>query len=175
MEREFFLKTDRIGFSKWNQGDIELAASLWGNPEVTQYICASGIFRMDDIVNRLNAEILNESAYGIQYWPIFELATTDLIGCCGLRPHKAGAYEIGFHLRPAFWGQGYAKEAAAAIIDDSFSVLKAKKLFAGHHPNNLASQKVLSKLGFSYVRDEFYAPTGLFHPSYELANPDLSK
>ena len=59
-----------------------------------------------------------------------------------------------------------------AIIDYAFTVLKAKKLFAGHNPNNIASQKVLSKLGFSYVRDEFYEPTGLFHPSYELVNPN---
>lgn len=36
MEREFFLKTDRIGFSKWIQNDIELAELLWGNPEVTK-------------------------------------------------------------------------------------------------------------------------------------------
>lgn len=170
MEREFFLKTDRIGFSKWIQNDIDLAVLLWGNPEVTRYICANGVFSKDDIVNRLNAEIFNESVYKIQYWPIFELATADLIGCCGLRPYRANEYEIGFHLRPAFWGQGYAKEAANAVIDYSFSILKAKMLFAGHNPKNIASRKVLNKLGFSYVRDEFYEPTGLFHPSYELKN-----
>ena len=170
MEREFFLKTDRIGFSKWIRNDIDLAVLLWGNPEVTRYISANGVFSKDDIVNRLNAEIFNESVYKIQYWPIFELTTTDLIGCCGLRPYKENEYEIGFHLRPAFWGKGYAKETADAVIDYAFSVLKAKKLFAGHNPNNIASRKVLNKLGFTYVRDEFYEPTGLFHPSYELEN-----
>jgi len=172
MERKFFLKTDRIGFSKWVQNDIELAKLLWGNPDVTRYICASGIFNMEDIEYRLSTEIFNDSVYKVQYWPIFELVTTDLIGCCGLRPHKENEYEMGFHLRPEFWGKGYAKEAADAIINYAFSVLKAQKLFAGHNPNNIASQKVLSKLGFSYVRDEFYEPTGLFHPSYELKNPN---
>lgn len=58
MEREFFLKTNRIGFSKWIQNDIDLARSLWGKPEVTKYICANGIFSIDDIVNRLNTENL---------------------------------------------------------------------------------------------------------------------
>lgn len=172
MEREFFLRTGRIGFSKWVQNDMASAVSLWGNPEVTRYICASGVFSMDDIANRLNTEILNESAYKVQYWPIFELTTMDLIGCCGLRPHKADEYEIGFHLRPEFWGQGYAKEAASAVINYSFLTLKAKKLFAGHHPNNAASRKILSQLGFSYIGDEYYEPTGLFHPSYELKNPN---
>lgn len=172
MERNLFLKTNRIGFSKWTHNDIELTKSLWGDPEVTRYICASGIFSMDDIENRLSTEILNESLHKVQYWPIFELTTNDLIGCCGLRPYTANEYEIGFHLRPAFWGKGYAKEAADAVIDYAFSVLKAKKLFAGHNPNNIASRKVLNKLGFTYVRDEFYEPTGLFHPSYELKNPN---
>lgn len=80
-------------------------------------------------------------------------------------------YEIGFHLCPEFWGKGYAKETADVTIDYAFSVLKAKKLFAGHNPNNIASRKVLGKLGFSYVGDEFYEPIGLFHPSYERENP----
>jgi len=133
MKRKFFLKTDRIGFSKWLQNDIELAKLLWGNPAVTKYICASGVFNIDDIENRLSTEILNDSVYRVQYWPIFELATNDLIGCCGLRPHKANEYEIGFHLRPEFWGKGYAKEAANATIDYAFSVLssQSKKVICG--------------------------------------------
>lgn len=168
MERAFFLKTGRIGFSQWTQNDMALAELLWGNPEVTKYICASGSFSLDEIANRLHTEILNESMYKVQYWPIFELASTDLIGCCGLRPYQTDTYEIGFHLRPEFWRQGYAKEAANAVIDYAFRVLKAKKLFAGHNPYNEASRKVLHGLGFTYVGDEFYKPTGLFHPSYEL-------
>lgn len=168
MEREFFLKTSRIGFSKWIISDTDLAKLLWGNPEVTKYICANGTFSMDEIANRLDTEILNESLYQVQYWPIFELTTNELIGCCGLRPHKADEYEIGFHLRPEFWGQGYAEESANAVITYAFTVLKAKKLFAGHNPGNGKSRKLLNKLGFRYIGDEFYEPTGLYHPSYEL-------
>ena len=75
-------------------------------------------------------------------------------------------YEIGFHLRPEFWGRGYAAEAAAAVIRYAFKELKAEKLFAGHNPSNAASRKVLGKLGFAYIGDEFYPPTGLQHPPY---------
>lgn len=100
---------------------------------------------------------------------VFELATNDLIGCCGLRPYKINEYAIGFHLRPEFWRHGYAAEAANAVIEYAFTVLKAEKLFAGHNPNNIKSRKLLEKLGF-YIGDEFYEPTGLYHPSYELKN-----
>ena len=42
--REYFLKTERLGFSKWTANDMELAFGLWGDPEVTKLICASGAF-----------------------------------------------------------------------------------------------------------------------------------
>lgn len=169
MEREFFLKTDRIGFSKWTREDMESAKLLWGNPEVTRYICAAGIFSNDEIIDRVNTEISNESIYGVQYWPILELTTKELIGCCGLRPREIDEYEMGFHLRPEFWGQGYASEAANAVIDYARKALRVKRLFAGHNPNNHKSRELLHKLGFVYAGDEFYAPTGLYHPSYELS------
>lgn len=164
----FFLTTNRIGFSKWQKGDIKLAELLWGDPDVTKLICASGKFSVEEISSRLTTEIDNETKYHVQYWPIFELSSTNFIGCCVLRPYRGNEYEMGFHLRPQFWGKGYATEAAAAIADYAFSVLKADALFAGHNPNNVASSKVLLKLGFRYIGNKFYEPTGLYHPSYEL-------
>lgn len=168
MGRDFFLETERVGFSKWRQDDIALASLLWGDPAVSRYICAGGVFRADDIINRLHTEIQNETLYHVQYWPVFASATDHFIGCCGLRPYPAGGYELGFHLRPEFWGKGYAAEAAHAVITYAFADLKAEKLFAGHHPDNHKSQKLLQKLGFLYIGDEFYEPTGLYHPSYVL-------
>lgn len=166
----FWMKTERIGFSKWSEEDVNLADLLWRNPEVTKYISVSGKFDENQIVQRLNKEIENGVKYQVQYWPIFKLGSNELIGCCGLRPYDERTYEIGFHLRPEFWGQGYAAEAANAVIDYAFNTLNAERLFAGHNPNNLASKRVLEKLGFKYIGDEFYEPTGLYHPSYELIN-----
>ena len=152
-----------------------MAEILWGNPDVTKFICASGRFSAQDIVNRLDKEINNLAEYHVQYWPFFELTSKELIGCCGLRPYKEGKYEIGFHLRPKFWRQGYATEAAQAVINYAFSVLKTEGLFAGHNPNNTVSSIVLRRLGFQYIGDEYYEPTGLYHPSYELKHGALSK
>jgi RimJ/RimL family protein N-acetyltransferase len=168
MKRDFFLTTERIGFSVWTENDAKLAELLWGEPAVTRYICASGVFGREEIAARLKKEVENGEQYGIQYWPIFELASDELIGCCGLRPRSTNEFEMGFHLRSKYWGRGYAAEAAKAVIDYAFSVLKADGLFAGHNPKNIASARVLAKIGFRYVGDEFYPPTGLYHPSYEM-------
>lgn len=173
--REYFLKTKRIGFSKWNEGDLDLAVQLWGDKEVTRFICSTGRFTKEDIVHRLETEIQNEKRFQIQYWPIFELSTDELIGCCGIRPFgsEIHSYETGFHLRAKYWGMGYASEAAKAVIVYSFDTLKADKLYAGHHPKNEASKKLLTKLGFQYIGENYYEPTGLYHPSYELIGDPL--
>lgn len=173
MARAFFMTTKRCGFSRWEEHDIELAELLWGDAEVTRYICASGSFSPEDISNRLKKEIENDANYNIQYWTVFALDSEELIGCCGLRPRSEGTYELGFHLRPKFWRQGYAVEAARAVIDYAFSLLNADSLFAGHNPKNTASARVLGNLGFEYIGDEFYEPTGLYHPSYELKKREI--
>lgn len=172
MTKKYFLKTDRVGFSTWNDTDIELAIQLWGEKDVTRFICATGEFTQQDIINRLNIEISNYKQFSVQYWPIFELKTGELIGCCGIRPFQAEdrTYELGFHLRREYWGRGYASEAARAVINYSFEILKTIRIYAGHHPENTASEKLLKKLGFQYIGKNFYAPTGLYHPSYELSS-----
>lgn len=168
--REYFLKTNRIGFSIWTNEDSTLAETLWGEPEVTHFICASGVFTEQEIKDRLNLEIENYEKYGAQYFPIFELGSEKLIGCCGLRPYKneKDIYEIGFHLRKEYWRKGFGFEAASAMIQYGLSVLHAKGLKAGHHPMNTASKGLLEKLGFCYEADYYYEPTGLYHPSYYL-------
>lgn len=169
---EYFLKSKRIGFSLWNENDIELALSLWGQPEVSEFISASGIFSEDDIKKRLNTELNLYKDYQIQYYPIFNLDNDELIGCCGLRPfeNQPNTLEIGFHIKKEYWNQGYATEAATAMIDYAFNTLKIKELKAGHNPKNIKSKNLLLKLGFIYEDKYFYEPTGLYHPTYYLKN-----
>lgn len=171
---KYFLGTKRIGFSHWTSEDFELAMKLWGDPEVAHFICSKGVFTEEEIKNRIKLEIENYEKYGVQYFPIFELDSGDLIGCCGLRPYKEqkDIFEIGFHLRKQYWKRGLAFEAATAIINYSFSVLNVKELKAGHHPMNTASKKLLQRLGFQYEADNYYEPTGLYHPSYCLKRED---
>lgn len=166
--RDYFMQTERIGFSKWCTDDIELAQLLWGDAKVTKYICASGSFTKQEVKERLDREVENQNNYHMQYWPIFCLDGGGFIGCCGLRPYaiEEGICEIGFQLRPDYWGKGLGTEAAKAVIDYGFTTLKAKELFAGHHPDNTSSAKMLERLGFHYTHDEYYEPTGLNHPSY---------
>jgi ribosomal-protein-alanine N-acetyltransferase len=164
----YFLRTARLGFRLWTEADLPLAAALWGDPAVTQYI--GGPFSAEQVAERLTMEIARQAEHGMQYWPVFLLANDDLMGCCGLRPYRPAEriYEIGVHILAAQWGHGYAYEASVAAMRYAFTRLEAAGLFAGHNPGNQASRHLLQKLGFRYTHDEFYPPTGLQHPSYLL-------
>jgi RimJ/RimL family protein N-acetyltransferase len=162
----YFLTSRRLGFRPWSDADLDLAARLWGDPDVTRSI--GGPFSDEQVAARLAREIASYRDHGLQYWPIFLLATSEHVGCCGLRPYKTAVPELGFHVRRAHWRQGYAQESAQAIIRYAFDVLAATEIFAGHNPANEASRSLLLKLGFQYTHDEYYAPTGLYHPSYLL-------
>jgi len=166
----YFLTTARLGFRAWREGDIELAMSLWGDPEVVALIDSRGRLTRAQVRERLRREIENERAHGIQYWPFFLLASGAFVGCAGLKPYEPepGRFEMGFHLCRAHWGLGYATEAAEAVVRHAFGDLGLTSLLSGHNPANHASRRVLEKLGFNWLRDELFEGTGLVHPLYEL-------
>ena len=174
---KYFLRTARIGFSPWKEEDLHLAIDLWGDFNVTRFFDARGKLSAAQVNERLLQEIAAEKLHGIQYWPIFLLMNDHHLGCCGLRPYdeSKNIIEIGFHIRYSHWGQGYAFEAARAVMTYAFDTIKASGLFAGHNPKNEVSHHLLVKLGFRYTHDEFYKPTGLNHPSYLVTADDFRK
>lgn len=174
--REYFLKTPRLGFSVWNEKDISDALELWGNPEVTKFISADGKMSKEQVQQRLQKEIETYNNAKIQYWPIYLLETNENVGCCGLRPYDSenNILEMGIHLKEKYWGIGLAKEACFEVIEYAFKVLEVNGIFVGHNPNNTASARLIKKLGFKYIHDEFYKPTGLYHPSYIMTKQEYS-
>jgi len=165
----YFLKSARLGFRCWMADDLPLARELWGDIEVTRFF--GGPFSEEDIKARLHRELVRMETHGFQYWAIHLLSDNEFVGCCGLRPYRPQdqVHELGFHLRPKYWGQGLAAEAGRAAIAYAFETIGAKGLSAGHHPGNVNSKKVIEKLGFVYSHDEHFSALGMDIPYYLLA------
>jgi RimJ/RimL family protein N-acetyltransferase len=77
--------------------------------------------------------------------------TNGIVGCCGIAKLDGDTPEIGYWLGVAFWGQGYATEAARALIDHAFGELGYDTLLAGARVSNPASRRVLQKCGFQWT------------------------
>ncbi len=164
----YFMKSERLGFRCWTKDDLPLALGLWGDIKVTRFF--GGPFSQEDVRQRLEREIARMDAHQFQYWPIHMLSDNEHVGCCGLRPYRPEkkVHELGFHLRPEFWGQGLAREAATLVIDFAFRTMDVEALSAGHHPENVNSKKTLERLGFHYSHDEYFAALGMSIPYYLL-------
>jgi RimJ/RimL family protein N-acetyltransferase len=165
---EYFLKTARLGFRCWSDADLQLALELWGDLKVNAFLV--GPFTYDAIRARLEREIAQMRECGLQYWPVFLLDGDVHVGCAGLQPYRMEEqiHELGFHLRPEFWGRGLAQEAARGVIEYAFGALNATAVFAGHHPKNQGSRRVLLKAGFFFAGEELYPPSGVIEPTYLL-------
>jgi ribosomal-protein-alanine N-acetyltransferase len=97
----------------------------------------------------------------------FQLASTlkstgKLIGNCGIRLAFAGAHQadIGYELDPDFWGQGYASEAARAMVEFGFTQLRVHRVWSWCVADNTGSAHVMEKLGMRLEgrlrHNEFY-------------------
>lgn len=87
------------------------------------------------------------------------LPGTGVIGSAGLGEHE-GEAELGYWIAREHWGQGYATEAARAVLRIA-RTLGHRRIMAGHFTDNPASGRVLAKLGF--------VPTGRIAPRHSLA------
>ena len=85
----------------------------------------------------------------MQYWALFDQQSGDFVGCGGLRRWvytlTEAYFELVFHLVKRCWGQGFATEAAQGALDYGWRELRLAKVYAGHHPDNRASQSSVSR------------------------------
>jgi [ribosomal protein S5]-alanine N-acetyltransferase len=168
-------RTRHLVARSWQIEDLPLAIELWGDPAVTVLIDSRGKLTEAQIREKLCAEIERESSTAVQYWALFDHRSGNFIGCAGLRrwvytPGSAD-FEVGFHIVRRCWGNGFGTEAAQGALEYAWQKLQLVKVYAGHHPDNRASEKILKKLGFEFIEDVFYPPTGLMHPSYMCMAP----
>lgn len=74
-----------------------------------------------------------------------------IVGVCGVEWRDGQRRELGYWLGTHYWGQGYATEAARAVIDHAFTDLGCEELNSGARISNPASRRVLEKCGFQWT------------------------
>jgi RimJ/RimL family protein N-acetyltransferase len=110
----------------------------------------------------------NYQRRGFGPYAVVEQSTGDVIGYCGLfyfpDMHGQPEIELGYRLRRAAWGQGYATETARLVRDYAFHTLHIKRLIALIDPDNVPSIRVAEKIGMHYESEVMLE--GYDHPDH---------
>lgn len=145
------LETGRLVLRPWRAGEAVVQRELWSerDPRVPPHrrIDADG----HPTVVELEESIRTDGVWSTGLLAVELRATREVMGYCGLVDSgrgKAGEPELAFELLRRFWGQGYATEAARAVVESARSSGHGR-LWATVWDWNTASRRVLAKLGFA--------------------------
>jgi RimJ/RimL family protein N-acetyltransferase len=162
--------SDHYPFYKMSQ-DPQVMATL--GPLLSREESAAGIARLEGI----------RETHGYTFWAIERREDQAFLGFCGVKPGPAdtpieGEMEIGWRLAAAYWGQGYAHEAARASLDWVWANTGAPHVAAITTPGNVRSWGLMERLGMTRApEDDFDHPALpadsalLAHITYRVPRP----
>jgi RimJ/RimL family protein N-acetyltransferase len=140
---------DRLRLAPLRSSDAEALQAITDDPVVIDNIIfLSAPFTLDD------ARALIAGEPGHVFYGAWHNGTGDLVGVVGTHLTGSDEIEIGYWMATRFAGQGYASEAAAGVIELLCAQYPARTIFAECRPGNLASWRVLEKLGFCPTGEE---------------------
>lgn len=141
--------SERLSFYLLELKDAALMLRLLNEPSFIANIADRGVRTLAEAEQYLlNGPLAMYQQYGFGMYRVSRTADGVDIGLCGLvfRDYL-GKPDLGYAYFPEFAGCGYASEAAAAVFDYGKNILQLPEIVAIVAPHNLASQKVLQKLG----------------------------
>ena len=142
------LVTDRLVMRPPHIDDVPDLASLANNRRIAEMLA-----RMPHPYGDVEARSFIAASARRQYGCVYALTlgeTGAFIGCAGINPTDRGL-ELGYWIGEPHWGQGYATEAAHALVDLAFRATPIDALNVSCRVINPASRRVIHKCGFQYA------------------------
>jgi RimJ/RimL family protein N-acetyltransferase len=147
------MRTARLDLRAFELSDVDRLVELDGDPDVMRFINGGRATPRPVIVERTLPMLMTYDRHGLGSWAAEVSATGAFIGWFGLRPTgNPGEAELGYRLRRAAWGHGYATEGARALIAVGFAEMGVQRITANTMTVNTASRRVMEKAGLTYVR-----------------------
>jgi RimJ/RimL family protein N-acetyltransferase len=147
-------ETDRLTIRHLTFDDAEFIFSLVNQPPFLQFIGDKGVRNLDDARNYIrNVPMSSYEKYGFGSFCVTLTESGTPIGMSGLIKRDAlDRPDIGFAILPQYWRQGYAYEAANAIVEYAKNVHHLDRISGIVNPENEASIGLLTRLGFRFER-----------------------
>ena len=156
------MRTERLILRRWRDADREPFAALNADPLVMEHH-PSTLDRTasDALVDRIESDF---DRLGFGLWAIEVPGVAPFIGFVGLAEptfaaHFTPAVEVGWRLDRAFWGRGYATEAAVAALGFGFGSAGLEEIVSFTVQENVRSRGVMERLGMTHdPSDDFDHP-----------------
>lgn len=158
MFKDIQIETPRLILRPFRPEDTGAFHVILSQPEVMHYLPES-VMTLDEvrkIVDWYQTCYEKNTPEKIIKWAlaVWLKETSEIIGWAGVGPLEfdESQTEMFYGLSSEYWGQGYATEAAEAVVDYAFNVIGLKRLVGVAKPENAASVKILEKIGMSFER-----------------------
>ena len=140
------IETARLRLTPATEGDVDVLHGIWTDPDVRHYLWDDIVIDRDVAAAVVAHSVTDWRERGYGLWLIAELASDAIAGFVGFRTaDERPEPELVFGLLPAYWGRGYATEAAQAALRHLQG-----PAWAATDPGNRASIRVLERLGMRF-------------------------
>ncbi|MBY5328056.1 GNAT family N-acetyltransferase [Rhizobium leguminosarum] len=145
-EQRVMLKTPRLSLVMWDEGDAALVQQLHSTMATTRYLSGNAPWSLQKAEERLRGWFEEQARDGTTKYKLLA-EDGQFLGRAGISKFRNEQFELGYSLREEAWGKGLATEAASALADWFLERQFALGFIAFTHPENIASQRVLRKIG----------------------------
>jgi len=151
------IETERLYLRPLTEDDAPFYLQLVNEPSFIENIGDKGVRTLEDARNAIiTGPMAMQRALGYSLMLVLQKSDDLPVGMCGLiKRDILPDTDIGYAYMPAYWGRGYAYEAAAAVVDFARDKMGLKRLLGIVAPHNVASNQLLKKLGLSFVALKF--------------------
>lgn len=145
--------SERLILRPWKDADRRPFAKMSADPSVMEYLMPLTPGEATDAW--IDRQLAHLATHGYCFWAIEVKKDGAFVGAVGLlcvsyEAHFTPAVEVGWRIARAFWGHGYAPEAAAAAIRFGFETLQLPEIVATTVSDNQKSRRVMAKLGMMH-------------------------
>lgn len=146
------ITTERLLIRPTVRDDAEFIFALMNTPKWIQYIGDRQIRTARDAENYIKNNMTPQlERLGYSNYTVIRKTDNAKIGTCGLYDREGlEGIDLGFAFLPEYERKGYALEASQALVDSATKQFKIDFLSAITVSDNIASQKLLKKLGFEF-------------------------
>ena len=176
---EYLFKTERLGVRNWRKNDLPEFAKMGQDEKVMEYF--PSLLSEQQTLNLMERMQVQLKEKGYAYLPVELLGSQEFIGMIGMSYQKydiklddsdegfSEFVDIGWRLKTAAWGKGYATEGARAWMNYGFEKLNIETIYSVAPVINIPSQKVIGKIGFEKIGEFDHPKIDLSHPTRKCA------